>query len=114
MQIGVAGFRPNHGNAGALTRKQHISIRVGELLQERERIDERATAEAIQEAALSKKWVLDRLVENVDRAMQAAEITDSRGKGTGEYRYEGSVANRALELLGKEMGMFLVTSIRFA
>ena len=26
---------------------------------------------------------------------------------TGEYRYEGSVANRALELLGKEQGMFV-------
>ena len=29
-----------------------------------------------------------------------------RGKATGEYRYDGAVANRALELLGKELGLF--------
>ena len=32
---------------------------------------------------------------------------DAEGTETGEYRYEGSVANRALELLGKEFGMFV-------
>lgn len=28
-------------------------------------------------------------------------------KRSGEYKYDGSVANRALELLGKELGMFV-------
>ena len=28
-------------------------------------------------------------------------------KPTGEYRYDGNVANRALELLGKQQGMFI-------
>lgn len=39
--------------------------------------------------------------------MQAAPVTDRDGMPTGEYRYDGSVANRALELLGKELGMFI-------
>lgn len=55
---------------------------------------------------LSAEWVLERLVENVDRAMQVAEIKNADGTRTGEYKYEGNVANRALELLGKHIGMF--------
>jgi hypothetical protein len=39
--------------------------------------------------------------------MTAEQIKDSHGKATGEYRYDGAVANRALELLGKELGMFV-------
>lgn len=38
--------------------------------------------------------------------MQAEPVLDSRGKPTGEYRYDGSVANKALELLGKHLGLF--------
>jgi phage terminase small subunit len=47
------------------------------------------------------------LVENVERAMQAAPVLDAKGNPTGEYRYNGGVANRALELIGKENGMFV-------
>lgn len=66
----------------------------------------------IQQAAqdktvLTKTWVLEKLIENVQRAMQSTPVLDREGKPTGEYRYEGSVANRALELLGKEQGMFV-------
>ena len=32
---------------------------------------------------------------------------DSRGKPTGEYRYDGPTVNRALELIGKEFRMFI-------
>jgi hypothetical protein len=55
---------------------------------------------------VTRAWVLERLAENVNRAMQIEEIK-LRGVPTGEYRYEGSVANRALELLGKELGLFV-------
>lgn len=55
---------------------------------------------------LSAEWVLEKLVENANRAMQAVAVTDSEGAQTGEYKYEGNVANRSLELLGKHLGMF--------
>ena len=45
---------------------------------------------------LPKEWVIERLMENVNRAMQAQEVCNA-----------GSVANKALELLGKELGMFI-------
>ena len=39
--------------------------------------------------------------------MQAAPVLDRDGEPTGEYQYQGQAANRALELLGKELGMFV-------
>jgi len=68
---------------------------------------EELQAAAAAKAALSKSWVLEKLRENVERAMQATPVLDRDGKPTGEYVYQGSVANRALELIGKEQGMFI-------
>ena len=46
-------------------------------------------------------------MENAERALQHVAVLDKERKPTGEYRYDGSVANRALELLGKQQGMFI-------
>ena len=56
--------------------------------------------------AVTQDWVLTKLKENLERAMQAIPVLDSEGKPTGEYRYHGGVANKALELLGRHLGMF--------
>ena len=58
-------------------------------------------------AGVSQEWVMERLIENVGRAMQAEPVKDATGATTGEYRYDGGVANRGLELLGKHIGMFV-------
>jgi hypothetical protein len=39
--------------------------------------------------------------------MTAEPVLDRDGRPTGEYIYAGAIANRALELLGKEIGMFI-------
>jgi hypothetical protein len=48
-------------------------------------------------------------VENVERAMQTESVSHRIGDGEEEVHFEcvynGSVANKALELLGKELGM---------
>jgi phage terminase small subunit len=90
----IAGYKPDRGNASRLTANDNIKARVDEIL-------ERAATRV----EINKAWVLERLVLNVDRAMQVEEIKDKDG-GTGEFKYEGSVANRSLELIGKEIGMF--------
>ncbi|MBW0002616.1 MAG: hypothetical protein JO216_03950 [Hyphomicrobiales bacterium] len=59
--------------------------------------------------SVTREWVLERLAENVRRAMRIEAVT-LRGQPTGEFRYEGSVANRALELLGKQLGLFVERS----
>lgn len=85
-----------HVKACELMKNGKVAVRVQQL------------QDAVAEKTLvTKEWVITRLVENVERAMQAEEVKLPNGEGTGEYRYEGSVANRALELLGKELKMFV-------
>ena len=38
--------------------------------------------------------------------MQAVAVMDAEGNPIGEYRYNGAVANKSLELLGRHLGMF--------
>lgn len=76
----------------------------------RERISElgeRIVDQAASSVAISKAWVLETLVANVRRAMQEEPVRDHKGVPTGEYIYQGNVANKALELIGKEFGMFV-------
>ena len=54
---------------------------------------------------VDQDWIVERLVENVERAMTVEPVMVG-GKETGEYTYQGSVANKALELLGRHAGMF--------
>src|SRR5260370_20339609 len=51
------------------------------------------TQKAIEQVALSKEWVLARLIDNGTKALEAKEGSP--------------VANLALELLGRELGMFI-------
>ena len=55
---------------------------------------------------ITQEWVVERLVANATRAMQAVPVVDRDGNPTGRYNYQGSVANRALELLGKHIGLW--------
>lgn len=105
---GIAGYKASRSGASQLKQNLNISIRVSELLVEREVIHSQATADAVKSTGLTKEWVIETLKENVARAMQATPVkTDDDGEAIGEYQYQGSVANRALELLGKELGMFV-------
>lgn len=56
--------------------------------------------------AITQDWVLERLRENVERAMTADAVRDSEGNAIGLYTYQGAVANGALTLIGKHLGMF--------
>lgn len=113
-----AGYRPNRGDASILRNRPTIIRRIadlqdfnqevaGKLAATQEVARSRAIERVVERFALSRAWVLERLRENVERAMQARPVFDSDGRETGEYRYNGMVANRALELLGKELGMFV-------
>lgn len=70
-----------------------------------------AEARIAEKAETSQAWVLSRLRENVERSMQVVPVYDRDGNETGQYQYEGAVANRALELIGKHRGMFSERSL---
>lgn len=93
--------------ASRLRCRPEVEARISEIVEAKLKVEEAATKRAIQKLAITKEYVLGRLVENVERSMQAVPVLDKRGVPTGEYKYEGSVANKALELIGRELGMFI-------
>ncbi len=91
------------------------AIRAGQSARTAQQLLQNASVQGAIQAALAARaerteitldWVIKRLVANAERAMQAVAVQDSSGKETGRYTYQGSVANRALELLGKHIGMW--------
>ena len=71
-----------------------------------QRAIEVAVSERSERTKVDQDWVIERLIENVDRSMQAAPVKDRDGNSIGEFTYQGSVANKSLELLGRHLGMF--------
>lgn len=69
-----------------------------------------ATRNSIVKAGLDRSWVISRLMTVTERCMQAEPVMVRGEDGdmvpSGEYRFDASGANRALELLGKTMRMF--------
>ncbi|MFP3322080.1 terminase small subunit [Planococcus sp. SIMBA_160] len=63
---------------------------------------------------LDAYWVLKRLMDISDRAMQQEPVmefdyVEQRLVPTGEYQFDSSGANKATELIGKHLGMFKET-----
>lgn len=59
---------------------------------------------------LSQDWVLNRLKQISDRAMQAEPVMifdGDRWVKSGEYKFDTTGANKATELIGKHLGMFV-------
>jgi len=71
--------------ASDLAQKSEVEARIKELTR-------RATNKAMERSAITKTWVMESLRENAEKAMKLA--------------HGSSVANRALELIGTELGMF--------
>lgn len=65
------------------------------------------TSKAVKKLEISKEWVLEQLVENVKMAKQAEPVYDNDGNPIGEYKQNLAAGNKALELIGKELGMFV-------
>jgi hypothetical protein len=79
-----AGYKPNRKNAARLKSNEDVKSRVKE-------IAERAATRV----EIDRAWVMDMLRKNAERCLDDG---DDRNPNAG---------NRALELLGKEIGMFV-------
>ncbi|MDF2800779.1 MAG: terminase small subunit [Anaerocolumna sp.] len=71
----------------------------------REIVDKRK-ADRAKDTGITANYVLTSLKNIADKCMTAEPVTDREGNSTGEYRFDSSGANRALELLGKHLKLF--------
>jgi hypothetical protein len=96
-----------HANSRNVATKRGVALYARPELKARvEELKEGIRQGAIAAVQMDREWVLRGLKENYSRAMQEKAVRDRQGNETGEFKYDGSVANRALELAGKELGMF--------
>lgn len=77
---------------GENLKKPEIQERIAEL-----------KAERCAETKIDAAWVLNQAVKVHERCMQAEQVTDREGATTGEYKFEHSGANKALEIIGKHV-----------
>lgn len=59
-----------------------------------------------QKAQVTHEWVINNLKKVFERCMQEEAVTDKDGNFEGVFKFEHTGANRALELIGKHIGMF--------
>jgi phage terminase small subunit len=76
-----AGYGESRSAASRLSTNVNVQARVAEL-----------QARVVENVSLTREWVIEQLIENASLAKEA-----------GDY----SPANQALQLLGKELGMFV-------
>ena len=58
--------------------------------------------------AIDKAWVVSKLVENYERAIGGKQAVDQEGNPIGPAPVPNlSAANKALELIGRTLGMFV-------
>lgn len=89
-----AGYEEHVSNPTRLSEDERIKERVTELLE--------TDAHA---ARLTKAWVVQKLMQNVERAMQSTPVLDNEGQPTGDYVYNGAAANGALKILAQHVGL---------
>lgn len=101
-----AGYKRNRKNAARLKANEDIGKRLREL-----------NEGAAKRVTLDKAWVLERLMRNAAVALGDQTVKlKMRKKGETDivevetHLHDAAAANRALELLGKELGMFVERS----
>jgi phage terminase small subunit len=87
-----AGFAGDRRNAAELAKRDYITRRIAEITRQRQDIARRAAQSYEAKHTITREWVLDRL-----RHVAESAIADN----------DRPAANRSLELLGREIGMFI-------
>lgn len=100
-----AGYSAAYRSSSSLlARKQHIRARVDEILKARGEAATQTFVAVERKFELTRQWVVEKLVKNAEIALGERPI---QHRGEAEYRYDGAVAARSLELLGREVGLFV-------
>jgi hypothetical protein len=104
IKAGYADGQYAAQNANKLKRK--LGWRIAFLEKQHAADEAKAQEAAIKESAVNRGWVLQKLRETYERAMEPVPVLDRKGKPTGLFRYQVAAAIRTLELIGKELGCF--------
>lgn len=104
------GYARHAASATQFSRKPHVANRVREIQEARIKTEFDASENAAKSLGIDKRWVLERLRFNAERALRGQPVFDEKGvqipgKFTG--RPDGATANQALKLIGLELGMFI-------
>lgn len=59
-----------------------------------------------QDTGIDANYVLNGIVEIIERCKQAVPVLDHEGEPTGEYKFESGSVLRGYELLGKHLKLF--------
>jgi hypothetical protein len=54
-------------------------------------VQERVAERVVEEVSIDKEWVINKLIENAERAMQPRAVRSEEGEEIGEFTYRGSV-----------------------
>jgi phage terminase small subunit len=94
----AAGYTEEHiyANAYRVMRYPHVKKYI-----------EGKMSEAAEKLGITKEMVLDALWSNAQRCRQAEQVTDKEGNPIGEYKFDSGGANKALELVGRHLQMFV-------
>jgi hypothetical protein len=106
LTAGYANGR--HAAQNANTLKNDLRPRIRFLEEQRATNEAEATREAVKARAITVQWYFERLRANVEMLVKERPVF-RRGRPTGEWRYDGRAVNKALELAGKALGMFLAS-----
>ena len=86
--------------ASRLLKRDDIRARVSEL-------SNAAQQSAVERCSLTRSWVIESLKSVAQRCMQVEPVIDGNGRTVGVFKFNAAGATRALELLGREVGMFV-------
>jgi phage terminase small subunit len=103
------GLSSNPKTAHVFFKRPEVIARVREIQQLRIERELESSEIAAKRLGLSKRWVLERLKFNAERCLRGQPVFDENGQITGTFtgRPDAAGANRALQLIGRELGMFI-------
>lgn len=93
---------------GKAARADHVRVCAYEILVNPnvQRVLRLIRKERMERTLISSDWVLNKLVQVIERCMQGQPVLDDEGQPTGEWKFDSNGANKALALLMKHLGMF--------
>jgi len=88
----AAGYVENSANATHMRQLPEVAARIEELMGDRLKRLDKVTDAEFKKASIDRQWVMAKLIENYENAFASGDFAP---------------ANKSLELLGKELGMFI-------